>query len=116
MPQFNYDSREFVGVVNYDDGDLTRDTRFTYYQDSDTVWGTYEGGGVVFGTLIAKPLSDGSLDMVWQYLNRDGKFISGTCVSKPEILPDGRYRLYESWETSDGVSGTSVIQEVSPKD
>jgi len=115
MTQYNYDNRLFVGVENYDGGDLTGETLFKYYQDSNTVWGTYKGGGVVFGTLIAKLLDDGSLDMVWQYINRDGNFVSGTCRSTPEVLPDGRYRLNESWETSDGISGTSVIEEISPQ-
>ncbi|RKX27524.1 MAG: n-acetylglutamate synthase [Candidatus Zixiibacteriota bacterium] len=114
MHNFNYNSRQFVGVENYDDGDLTGDTVFHYYQKDRVVWGTYEGGGVQFGTLIASMQNDGSLDMIWQYLSMSGEFVSGTCLSIPEVLPDGRYRLRESWKIDSGESGTSVIEETRP--
>jgi len=112
LTDFKFDNRIFVGVENYDDGDLTGDTLFHYHQKGSMVWGTCEGGGVLFGTLVAKVLDDGRLDMVWQYLNTEGKFVSGTCVSTPEILPDGRYRLHETWEILSGGSGTSIIEEI----
>ena len=114
MSGFNYDKRRFVGVVNYDDGDLTAETVFVYHQRGKAVWGTVEGGRVLAGTLVAKVLEDGCLDMVWQYLNTDGRFVTGTCSSKPEIMPDGRYRLHEVWRVHGerGEDGTSVIEEV----
>lgn len=113
-PIFNYDGRVFKGVENYHDGDLLPDTRFHYHQKNDAVWGTIEGGRVKIGTLIAGVQDDGSLVMVWQYLNADNEFVSGTCLSTPEILPDGRYRLHEKWNVHgpDGISGTSVIEEI----
>ncbi len=116
MTDFNYDNRYFRGTVNYDDGDLTCDTLFHYRQQGSVVWGTYAGGNVSFGTLVAKVRADGRLDMVWQYLNKAGEFHSGTCLSTPEILPDGRYRLHESWQVADGhgTSCSSVIEEVRP--
>lgn len=116
MTDFNYDNRYFRGTVNYDDGDLTYDTLFHYRQQGSVVWGTFEGGSIVFGTLLARVEADGRLDMVWQYLNKAGEFHSGTCLSIPELLPDGRYRLHESWQVADGhgTSGSSVIEEVRP--
>ncbi len=112
MADFNYDNKTFAGVENYDSGDANADTRFHYRQQGEVVWGTYHGGGVQFGTLVARLLTDGTLDMVWQYLNEEGVFISGTCRSIPTILPDGRYRLRESWTIDGGEPGISVIEEV----
>ena len=112
MVAFDYNDRVFVGIENYEDGDLTPDTRFHYRQVGETVWGTLEGGRARFGTLVAKVLPDGRLDMVWQYLNVDGEFRSGKCISVPEVLADGRYRLHETWQFDDGVSGTSMIEEI----
>ncbi len=119
MSTFNYNNRTFKGVVNYDSGDLTGDTRFHYYQDADGVWGTFEGVNIISGALRAKVNENGQLDMEWWYTSKNGQEIKGTCISRPEILPDGRYRLHESWtitETSTGegvgVSGTSVIEEL----
>jgi len=111
---FNYDGKVFKGVENYDDGDFLPDSRFYYHQKDTTVWATMEGSGIRIGTLIAAVNQDGSLVMSWQYLNIQNEFISGTCFSQPEILPDGRYRLKESWNVHgpDGTTGTSVIEEI----
>jgi len=108
----SYHDRRFIGVVNYDDGDLTKDVRFHYRQKDHTVWGTFEGGRVRFGMLIADVLDGDRLDMRWQYLNCEDEFIGGTCLSVPELLPDGRLRLHESWTIDGDVSGESVIEEV----
>ena len=115
MSELSYDNKRFRGVVNYDDGDLTKEVLFHYHQKNRTVWGTYDGGRVRFGTLVANVLDDDKLDMVWQYLNIDGEFVSGRCLSVPEQLPDGRLRLHESWTTNGGEPGSSVIEEV-PRD
>ena len=119
MTQFDYNNRTFRGVVNYDSGDLTGDTRFHYYQDKNGVWGTFEGGNIISGALKAKVKEDGKLEMEWWYTSKDGEEVKGVGSSTPEILPDGRYKLHESWtvtETSSGagvgVSGTSVIEEL----
>lgn len=123
MTQFSFNNRTFKGVVNYDTGDLTTDTRFHYYQDADGVWGTFEGGNIISGALKAKVIEGGKLDMQWWYTSKDGEEVKGVCISTPEILPDGRYKLHESWtitETSSGeqigVSGTSVIEELTEGD
>ncbi|MCP4684226.1 MAG: n-acetylglutamate synthase [bacterium] len=121
MAAHNFNNRTFKGVVNYDSGDLTGDTRFHYYQDGDDVWGTFEGGNIVSGAIKAKMIEDGKLDMEWWYTSSDGEEIKGVGSSTPELLSDGRYKLHESWtvtETSSGagvgVSGTSVIEELRP--
>ncbi|MDH3890190.1 MAG: n-acetylglutamate synthase [candidate division Zixibacteria bacterium] len=111
MTDISYDGKWFVGVVNYDDGDLTKDVTFHYRQTGNTVWGTFQGGRVRFGTLLADVLQNNQLKMIWQYLNVDGQFVSGECLSTPELLPDGRLRLAETWSTVDGPTGTSVIEE-----
>ena len=118
MAEYNYDNRCFVGVENYDDGDLTEDVIFTYFQNESTVWGMFEGGRVRFGSLVADVMNDGSLNMVWQYLNIDHELIQGICHSVPEILPDGRYRLRETWKvlTEPSLEGTSVVEEIEEDD
>ena len=116
MSEFSYDNRRFVGVENYDDGDLTSDVEFHYRQDGTNVRGTFSGGRVEQGKLVAELLPDGCLDMIWQYLNVDGEFVAGTCLSTPEVLPDGRYRLHEEWTITGGPNqghtGRSVIEEI----
>jgi hypothetical protein len=52
--------------------------------------------------------------MRYQHANTAGELMTGVCRSTPELLPDGRIRLHESWRWTckDGSSGTSVIEEV----
>jgi len=64
--------------------------------------------------VIAKGLEDDSLDMRYQHINRKRELMTGVCRSTPEILPDGRIRLHETWQwtTGDLASGTSVLEEI----
>ena len=114
MNDIDLNNRLFRGTVNYFDGDATADTLFHYRQKNDIVWGTYEGGNVAFGVFVSLVTADGRLNMMWQYISKDGRFAQGTCISTPERLPDGRYRLNETWKTAGvgGQSGTSVVEEV----
>jgi hypothetical protein len=111
----NYDGRRFRTVVNAETGNVTADTVFSYHQRGNLVWATYEGGGVQFGTLVALADEQGILDMRYQHVSQDGQLMTGVCRSVPEILPDGRLRLHETWQWTcgDHSCGTSVIEEIS---
>ena len=110
----NYDDRKFVSVQNSESGEVSSETMFHYHQKGDLVWAEYSGGAVVFGSLIAKVLEDNSLDSRYQHLNSRGKLMTGKCLSKPEILPDGRIRLREKWQWTCGdyAEGESTVEEL----
>ena len=112
---FVYDDRTFRSVANSDGGDVDGETTFLYHQRDSVVWATYAGGAVVFGTLLAKVDGLGNLDMRYQHVSSDGNFKSGRCQSRPESLSDGRLRLHERWQWTDGAEGegVSTIEEVS---
>ena len=109
----SYDGRRFRAVSNTPNGDSSEATTFEYRQRGDVVWATYSGGTVKFGTLVAAVLPDNSLDMRYQHLDTSGTFKTGRCRSHLEVLPDGRYRLYEEWQWSspETTSGRSVVEE-----
>lgn len=110
----DYNHRFFRGVSNSPGGDVDGDTVFHYRQQGDVVWATYEGGAVRFGTLTAVVLQDGRLDMRYQQVAANGAFKTGRCVSVPEILPDGRISLHESWQWLEGGEGFghSRVEEI----
>jgi hypothetical protein len=110
----NYDNRLFASLSNSPTGEVTAETIFHYHQNGNLVWAEYKGGEIVFGTLIAKVLEDDSLDMRYQHLNRAGELMTGVCKSTPEILTDGRIRLYEKWQWTSGdfSSGESIVEEI----
>jgi hypothetical protein len=111
---FDYEGRIFRLVESSDGGDVSGETTFHYHQRDDLVWATYSGGSVLFGTLLARVDASGNLDMRYQHVSVDRAFKSGHCQSRPERLPDGRLRLHERWQWSDGAEGhgSSIIEEI----
>ncbi len=112
MSRPDYDGRRFAPVEASGGGDVDGSTRFDYRQSGDVVWATYRGGAVVMGTLIATVDARGALDMRYSHVDASGAIRTGSCHSVPEVLPDGRLRLHEVWEWTDGGSGTSTLEEV----
>ncbi|HLM01018.1 MAG TPA: hypothetical protein VK400_08165 [Pyrinomonadaceae bacterium] len=114
MNKINYDNRTFKSVANSASGEVSAATTFYYHQKNDLVWAEYAGGEIVFGSLIAKVLPGAALEMRYQHLNKQGELMTGKCLSKPEILPDGRLRLHEKWQWTSGdfSGGESVVEEI----
>lgn len=114
MDSINYNNRRFVSISNTPNGEVDSATYFDYYQEDDVVWATYSGGNIVRGHLIATVKADSSLDMRYHHVNSAGDLMTGQCHSTPEILPDGRIRLYEVWQwtAGDHSSGTSIVEEI----
>lgn len=114
----DYDNRTFRSISNAASGEVGAETRFHYRQEGEIVSAVYSGGAIRHGTLIAIAAPDGTLDMRYQHVNTEGRLMTGTCVSTPEVLPDGRLRLHERWQWTSGdrSSGESVIEEVEATD
>lgn len=112
--EISYDGSTFKSVINSGTGEVSDETIFHYHHKADLVWAEYAGGQIRFGTLVAKVLEDGLLDMRYQHLNARGELMTGECRSTPELLPDGRLRLHEKWKWTSGdlSEGESVIEEV----
>ena len=112
--KINYDKRFFTSRSNSENGEVGDGTVFHYRQKGGVVWATYEGGQILFGTLVAKIDEDGALDMRYQHVNLSGELMTGRCRSVPELLVDGRLRLHESWQwtSGDNSAGTSVVEEI----
>ena len=112
--KINYNNRKFASVQNSETGEVSSETIFYYHQRDNLVWAEYEGGEIVFGTLIAKVLDGNSLEMRYQHLNKQAELMTGKCVSTPEIMLNGKIRLHEKWQWTSGALsiGESVIEEI----
>jgi hypothetical protein len=113
MSVINYHNRRFRSVSNSGSGEVDATTVFHYRQEGDVVWGTYTGGAITQGVLVAKVDANGRLQMRYSHVNQHGDLMTGHCDSTPERLANGRLRLHESWQWTSGdhSSGTSVIEE-----
>ncbi|KON87792.1 n-acetylglutamate synthase [Sporosarcina globispora] len=110
----NYNGRTFVSVQNTDNGEVSKKTFFQYRQEGTIISADYSGGEIIQGTLIGIVNEDGSLEFRYNHVNNKNEIRGGKCLSRPEILPDGRIRLYENWQWQDdeGTAGHSIIEEV----
>lgn len=110
----NYDNKIFKSVSNTKNGEVDEATTFYYQQKGRIVTATYQGGRILYGSLIATVDEVGKLNMRYQHLNQNYEFMTGQCVSVPEVLENGKLRMHETWQwtSGDGSSGESMIEEV----
>ncbi|MFH0518985.1 hypothetical protein ACHBTE_17670 [Streptomyces sp. M41] len=108
----NYDGKRFRKVTAGPDAPVAH-----YRQEGDLVWGSSAGADVRRGSLTGLAAPDGTLTFAYTMVLADGRTVSGRCESVPEVLPDGRIRLHETWERygPDADRGTSAIEEL-PRD
>lgn len=110
----NYDGKTFRPLSNTDNGETSEETLFVYRQEGNILTSHYKGGKIRQGQLMALVAADGSLDMRYHQVNTQGVLMTGRCTSVPEILPNGKLRLHESWQWTSGdmSSGNSVLEEI----
>ena len=114
-PPVSYDGRRFAVRDNTANGDVSPGLVFHYRQTGARLWCLYgDGARIRFGTLVAAVGADGALDMRYQHLDAGQQLRTGHCHSSPERLPDGRLRLHERWQwtNGDGSAGESVLEEL----
>lgn len=110
----NYHNKVFFPVSNSDNGEVDSDTRFHYLQQGNVLTCTYTSGRIVQGHLIALVDAQGHIDMRYHQVNDQGELMTGICHSTPELLPNGKIRLYERWQwtSGNGSKGESILEEI----
>jgi hypothetical protein len=109
----NYHNKEFRPISNTENGETSNDTVFLYQQHGHLLTAEYTGGQIMYGHLIGLVDENGNIDMRYHQLNDKGELMTGICRSVPEILPNGKIRLHETWEWTSGdkSKGESIIEE-----
>ena len=110
----NYHNKKFRPVSNSENGETSAETIFHYRQDSNILTSEYSGGKIKKGLLIGLVDEDGKIEMRYAQVNEQNELMTGVCISVPEILPDGKIRLHESWQWTAGdfSKGNSIIEEI----
>jgi len=113
-PSVTFNNRLLVSAFNTPNGGCNSGTQFHYRQDGMRVWATYAGERVQFGSLVAIGDAEGCLDMRYQHVDARGQLRAGKCRAIPEILADGRVRLHEQWQWTNGdlSEGQSIVEEL----
>lgn len=110
----NYHNKKFRPVQNTENGETSAETIFHYKQEGNILTSEYAGGKIVKGHLIGLVDEAGAIDMRYHQVNDQGELMTGTCQSKPEVLPNGKIRLHETWRWTSGdeSAGSSIIEEI----
>ena len=112
--KINYNNKTFSPVQNTENGETTAETIFKYEQKENILTAAYNGGQIVSGHLIGLVDENGNIEMRYHQVNRKGELMTGICHSKPELLPNGKIRLYEDWKWTSGDKsyGKSILEEL----
>ena len=110
----NYHNKKFRPRTTSASSNVSNETIFHYQQQGSIVSCQYSGGQVLQGHLIAKVDDDGVLDMRYHHVNSHGQLMTGTCISTPEVQPDGKMVLHEEWQWTSGdlSQGSSILEEI----
>ena len=110
----NYNDKQFRPISNTENGETSNETLFHYKQVGNMLTSEYYGGKIKKGHLIGLVDKSGTINMRYHQVNDKDELMTGTCISKPEILENGKIRLHENWEWTSGdqTKGTSIIEEL----
>ena len=110
----NYHNKSFIPVSSSTNGETSADTIFIYKQFGNILTSEYSGGRIKKGHLIGLVDKKGNIDMRYHQVNVNDEIMTGVCHSIPEILPNGKIRLYESWQWTSGdrSKGESILEEI----
>ena len=110
----NYNDRRFRPVRNSANGETSPETIFHYEQEGRILTSSYSGGRIRSGHLIALVDDEGCIDMRYHQVNDQGELMTGVCRSIPEVMPNGKIRLHETWQwtSGDGTQGNSILEEI----
>ena len=110
----NYNDKKFRPISNTENGETSNETLFHYKQVGNMLTSEYSGGKIKFGHLIGLVDKSGTINMRYHQVNDKDELMTGMCISKPEILENGKIRLHETWEWTSGdkSKGTSIIEEL----
>jgi hypothetical protein len=109
----NYDNKTFRPVSNTENGETSAETVFVYKQSGHILTSEYSGGKIKKGHLIGLVGANGEIEMCYHQVNDKDELMTGICRSKPEILPNGKIRLHETWKWTSGdhSHGSSMVEE-----
>lgn len=110
----NYNNKKFRPVENSENGETTVETIFEYKQNGNILSSEYSGGQIISGHLIGLVDANGTIEMRYHQVNTKGELMTGICSSKPELLANGKIRLYEEWQWTSGnkSKGKSILEEI----
>ncbi len=105
--------KRFIALANSENGEVSSETIFNYFQEDKIIWANYSGVEIVRRSLIGKILNSDSFEFVYQHLNNKNELLTGNCTSFPKMNSENKIEIEERWQWTcrDFSTGTSTLIE-----
>jgi hypothetical protein len=105
--------KKFITTENKN-GLSSDETIFQYFQEGNTITGTYKGGEIKEGFVVGKQLSENEIELLFQCITTQGDLKAGKSQGIISRTADGRLLLNFTWFWLDDNSsgGTSSYIEL----
>ncbi len=109
----NLNNKQFKTVANTENGDIPSDFIFLYKQTGNVLTCSYKCGDIVKGNLLGIVMQNDTIEMSYHQINKKGEIKTGVCTSKIIMQDNGKIRIEESWQWTNGdkSKGSSVLEE-----
>jgi hypothetical protein len=99
----------FKAVANSKNGSLNTETVMRFTSDDPVIVGTYSGGTIVVGHVLAKRLGESEIEMLYQGATIDGQVQAGKARAQFRPNVAGRVSMFLDWQwlTGDRSPGQS---------
>lgn len=99
----------FRAVTNSKNGSLNAETIMRFASDDPVIVGSYSGGTIIAGHVLAKRLDESEIEMLYQGATTAGQVQAGKARAQFRPNVDGRMSMYLEWQwlTGDRSSGQS---------
>ena len=106
-------NRRFVAVEN-PNGVADHETEFHYLVRGSTIVGTYAGGSIAVGHIVARAVSGREIDTLFHCVTADGELRAGRSRGALSLDQSGllHVRFEWAWLTGDGRGGHSHHVEI----
>ena len=110
----NYHNKKFKVLQSSKNSSIGTELVFHYQQFENIVSCSYADKNILKGELLGLVKEDGRIEMSYQQIDNTYNLRTGTCISTPEILDNGKLLLHEKWQWTSGdkSSGTSTLKEL----
>jgi hypothetical protein len=88
----------FRAVANSKNGNINAETIMRFTSDDPVIVGSYSGGTVVAGHVLAKRLDESEIEMLYQGATTDGQVQAGKARAQFRPNADGRMSMYLEWQ------------------
>jgi hypothetical protein len=105
--------KKFITTENTN-GLSSSKTIFQYFQEGNTITGTYKGGEIEEGSIVGKLVSETEIELVFQCITIHGELKAGTSRGIISKNADGKLLLNFNWKwfNGDQSGGTSSYIEI----